>query len=104
MVMKEITKLACMLAKADIPFEIVCWSVAEGKSAIQVASPNKESCVVDAAYAPGATYGWERGLIEVLGTANPNKPNDDVVGYLTAKDVIEMIEKKWKRLFVLLVF
>lgn len=88
MVMKEITKLACMLAKADIPFEIACWIVID-EVAIQIASPNKKDRVVDAALSPKCTYGWEKGLLEVLGTANPNKPNDDVVGWLTAEEAFE---------------
>lgn len=92
-IMTEITKLTCMLAKADIPFEIVCWSGLGGEPAIQVASPDKESCVVDAAFSPMATYGSEEGLLEVLGSANPNKPNNDVVGYLTAEEAFEYFKE-----------
>lgn len=38
------------------------------------------------------SYGGKDGLIEVMGNIVPE--GKDVVGYLTAKDVIEMIEKK----------
>ena len=40
------------------------------------------------------SYGGKDGLLEVMGNIVPEDHNDDVVGYLTAKDVIEMIEKK----------
>lgn len=86
-VMTEITKLASMLAKADIPFEIVCWIVGE-KPAIQIASPSKSDCIVDAALT-SFTYGAEKGFLEVLGSANPDKPSDDVVGWLTAEEAFE---------------
>ena len=92
MIMTELTKLAIMLAKADIPFEIVSW-VAIGDAAVQIASPNKENCIVDAALAPKCTYGADEGLLEVLGSANPNKPNNDVVGYLTAEEAFEYFKE-----------
>lgn len=40
------------------------------------------------------SYGGKDGLLEVMGNIVPEDHNDDVVGNLTAKDVIEMIEKK----------
>ena len=40
------------------------------------------------------SYGGKHGLLEVMGDIIPEDDSDDVVGYLTAKDVIEMIEKK----------
>lgn len=40
------------------------------------------------------SYGGKDGLLEVMGDIIPEDDSDDVVGYLTAKDVIEMIEKK----------
>ena len=91
-IMTEITKLTCMLAKADIPFEIVCWTL-EGKPAIQVASPSKSDCIVDAALT-SFTYGSDKGLLEVLGSANPDKPSDDVVGWLTAEEAFEYFKKE----------
>lgn len=39
------------------------------------------------------SYGGKDGLLEVMGNIVPEDDSDDVVGYLTAKDVIEMIEK-----------
>lgn len=78
----EINKLAVLLAKADIPFEIVAW-VLDGEATIQIASPNKKNCVVDAV-SHKFSYGGNEGLLEVLGSANPNLPNEDVVGWCTA--------------------
>lgn len=39
------------------------------------------------------SYGGKDGLLEVMGDIVPENDSDSVVGYLTAKDVIEMIEK-----------
>lgn len=83
----EINKLAQMLAKADVPFEIVAW-VLDGEAVIQIASPSKKNCVVDAV-SHKFSYGGTEGLLEVLGSANPNCPNDDVVGWLTANEALQ---------------
>lgn len=83
----EITKLACLLAKEGIPFELCPW-VNNGKPTIQIASPNKECCIVDAVCHDNS-YGGKQGLLEVLGSANPNLPNDDVVGWLTANEAFQ---------------
>lgn len=80
----EITKLACLLAKADIPFDLVAWENSD-ESTIQIAFPNKEHCRVDAV-SHKYSYGGLDGLIEVLGSVNSNFPNDDVVGWLTADE------------------
>ena len=83
----ELNTLACMLAKADIPFEIVAFII-DGEPAIQIASPSKKDCVVDAV-SHKFTYGGSEGLLEVLGSANPNCPNDDVVGWCTASEAFQ---------------
>ena len=83
----EITKLAVLLAKEDIPFELVAWDCG-GEATIQIASPSKENCVVDA-ICHKYSYGGKQGLIEVMGSANLNLPNDDVVGWLTANEAFE---------------
>lgn len=83
----EITKLACLLAKANIPFELVAWDCG-GEPTIQIASPNKEHCVVDAV-SHKYSYGGKSGLLEVLGSANPNLTNYDAVGWLTANEAFQ---------------
>lgn len=40
------------------------------------------------------SYGGKEGLLEVMGDIIPEDDIRDVVGYLTAEDVIELIEKK----------
>lgn len=42
------------------------------------------------------SYGYEDGLLEIMGdiVTEKEKKSDDVVGWLTAKDVIERIENK----------
>lgn len=85
--MTEITKLAKMLAKEDIPFELYPWIV-NGEATIQIASPDKEHCVVDAV-CHQYSYGGKSGLLEVLGSANPNLPNEDVKGWMTANEAYQ---------------
>ena len=81
--MTELTKLACLLAKADIPFELYAFPAGD-ECAIQIASPSKENQLVDAV-SHKFCYGGSEGLIEVLGSVNPKLPNHDVVGWLTAE-------------------
>ena len=83
-VMTEMTKLATLLAKADIPFELVAW-VCNDEPTIQICHPNREHCKVDAV-CHHFSYGGDAGLIEVMGSVNPQQPNDDVVGWLTANE------------------
>ena len=85
--MNEMTKLACLLAKANIPFELYPFTIC-GEASVQIASPNKENCVVDAV-CHAFSYGGKEGLLEVLGSANPNLPNDDVVGWCTANEAFQ---------------
>lgn len=80
----EMTKLICLLAKADIPFELIAWECNE-KPTLQIAHPNKAHSVVDAV-SHEYSYGGKQGLIEVLGSVNPNCPNEDVRGWLTAEE------------------
>lgn len=85
-IMPEITKLAILLAKNNVPFELVAWDC--GGPTIQIASPSKENCVVDA-ICYKYSYGGPSGLLEVLGSANPNCPNEDVAGWLTANEALQ---------------
>ena len=87
----EITKLACLLAKANIPFELVAWDCG-GEPTIQIASPSKEHCLVDAV-SHRYSYGGTQGLIEVMGSANPNLPVRDVRGWLTANEAFQFFAK-----------
>lgn len=88
--MNEITKLAVLLAKEDIPFEIHPFVLC-GEPAIQIASPSKKDTIVDAV-CHKFSYGGNAGYLEVLGSVNPNEPNDDVVGWLTAEQALKYFQ------------
>lgn len=90
--MNEITKLAVLLAKENIPFELNSFIVSK-EPTLQICSPNKKNAVVDAV-CHEFSYGGPEGLIEVLGSRNVNKPNDDVVGWLTAEEAIVYFREK----------
>lgn len=43
------------------------------------------------------SYGYEEGLLEIMGTiVNPKEDGDAVVGWLTAEDVIKRLEVRGK--------
>jgi len=46
----------------------------------------------DAVCHPGS-YGYEKGLLEVMGSAVVRVYNDEVEGYLTAQDIINRLEE-----------
>lgn len=89
--MTEMTKLAVLLAQAGIPFELHPW-VMNDEPTIQIVSPSKDDCRVDAV-CHHFSYGGQKGLLEVMGSANPNLENDDVVGWLTAEEAFEYFRK-----------
>ena len=86
MITTEMNKLIRLLVEEGIPFEVHPW-VINGEATFQIASPTKKDCIVDAV-CHHFSYGGEAGLIEVMGSANPNHPNDDVVGWLTAEKAL----------------
>lgn len=84
--MKEMNLLIKELIAKNIPFEI--WPfIVMGKPTFQICFPSKENCLVDAV-SHECSYGGPKGLIEVLGSVNSDYPNDDVVGWLTAKEAV----------------
>lgn len=88
----EMTKLACLLAKANIPFELVAWECG-GEPTLQIAYPNKEHCLVDAV-SHKYSYGGTKGLIEVMGSVNPDLlEGDSVRGWLTANEAFQFFAK-----------
>lgn len=84
--MKEMNLLIKELIANNIPFEIYPFIVL-GKPTFQICFPSKEDCIVDAV-SHECSYGGPEGLIEVLGSANKDYPNDDAIGWLTAKEAI----------------
>lgn len=43
------------------------------------------------------SYGYEEGLLEIYGNIVPENDYDDVMGWLTADDVIKLLEKENKK-------
>ncbi len=80
--MIEMTKLTILLAKADIPFELHPW-VIKGEPTIQIASPSKENCKVDAV-CHAFSYGGPEGFLEIL-----SDEEEDAIGWLTAEDAFK---------------
>lgn len=103
---KEMTKLVSLIAKADIPFEIIgtdrtnCYDGSEYIT-YNICVPDSDTAqhcsgAIDAASAD-TTYGGRRGLIEVMGFRGCECITDnDVVGYLTAEEAFEYINKAWE--------
>lgn len=90
--MKEIRKLIKMLDKEKIPHEDL--PLFDG---CQVNYPNRQSCVCDA-ICHSFSYGHEKGLIEIMGLTEEN----DVEGYLTAKEVFKRIRKHYKANYIVI--
>lgn len=89
----EIVKLSKMLDKEKIPHEDM--QIFDG---LQVNYPNKENCVCDA-ICHSFSYGHEQGLLEIMGLTEDE--DDDVEGYLTAKEVFKRIKKHYKKNFII---
>lgn len=87
----EIVKLSKMLDKEKIPHEDM--QIFDG---LQVNYPNKENCICDA-ICHSFSYGHEQGLLEIMGLTE----DDDVEGYLTAKEVFKRIKKHYKKNFII---
>lgn len=88
----EIIKLSKMLDKEGIPHEDM--QIFDG---LQVNYPNKENCVCDA-ICHSYSYGHEQDLLEIMGLTE----DDDVEGYLTAKEVFKRIKKHYKENFIII--
>lgn len=79
--MTEMNKLAVLLAKNNIPFEIRAWDFID-KPTWQICYPSIADIKVDAVCHAGS-YGHERGLIEIMSAFE-----EDVVGWLTADEAL----------------
>jgi hypothetical protein len=91
--MVEIFKLKKMLDDAGIPYEYghtitgndhICYP--------KVDLLNRRCSII---FGSG-TYGYEKGLLEIMGLLTPEEEEmDSVVGYLTAENVFDRISKDW---------
>ena len=84
--MTEMEKLEIMLTTMNVPFEITDhWS---GSKQIWYPSCEDKICDVICFY---GSYGYERGLLEIMGLVDEEETGDSVEGWLTAEEVFERI-------------
>ena len=82
-------RLCSMLQAANIPFEIRnCWD------GYQVCYPSIEGRISDAICHSGS-YGYQQGLLEIMGLVDEEEVGDSVEGWLTAEQVFERWHKHW---------
>jgi len=92
--MTEMAKLATMLTNAGVPFE-VCDHWCGTK---QICYPNCDNKICDAVCFPGS-YGYEKGLLEIMGLVDEEEVGDDVEGYLTAVAVFQRIYDHYRETY-----
>ena len=81
------TKLAVLLTKADIPFELRGQISTLDTASVQICSPSVDNCLIDAV-CHQYSYGGNQGLLEILAVGL-----DDVVGWLSAEEAFEYFER-----------
>lgn len=90
----EISKLAALLGKYNIPFTICPQTLGEEIS-IQICSPNEKDCLIDA-ICHSYSFGGKDGLLEVMAHRDYEYvTNYDVVGYLSAKEALQYFRILW---------
>ena len=89
--MDNMTKLAVLLAKADIPFELRGQDCSGIYATVQICSPSVDDCRIDA-ICHQYSYGGNEGLLEILGEGL-----GDVVGWLNAEEALTYFEKIIKK-------
>ena len=83
--MTEMEKLALLLTKSNIPFQVTsCWE------SPQICYPSKANCICDAV-CHSFSYGHEEGLLEIMGLVDEEEVGDTVEGWLTAEEVFNKI-------------
>ena len=81
------TKLAVLLVKADIPFELRGQISTLDTASVQICSPSVDNCLIDA-ICHYYSYGGREGLLEIMGVGL-----EDVVGWLSAEEAFTYFEK-----------
>ena len=97
---EQFFKLESMLKEAGIPFER--QDASYGLLRIHYprhANPETgETDFICSAICGNGTYGFEHGLLEIMGLLTPEEEEfDSVVGYLTADDVFKRIKSDWEK-------
>ena len=91
MKMTEMSKLFLLLAEADIPFE-----TREIYNTVQICYPSIEDTVCDA-ICHEYSYGFNEGLLEIMGLVDEEEVGDTVEGYLTADEVFARIKADYEK-------
>lgn len=101
----QITKLVCLLAKEDIPFELVAGPIlthlgddypTAGMQVI-IKSEKYGRPIIDAVI-NCMSYGHEGGLIEIMAHGLVSEiTNDDVIGWLTGEEAFEFMKKAYNQ-------
>ena len=100
--MSEFDELIKMLDESGIPYErdddssmTIIYGIPCG-GIQRIKYPKREDFVCSVIYGHG-TYGFESGKLEIMGLLTPEEEKyDSVVGYLTAKEVFDRINKHYK--------
>ena len=87
----EMTRLAILLAKADIPFELNAIQDSIDSFSVQIVSPSINICKIDAV-CHKRSYGGKNGLLEVWCDDEYIVPNK-CVGWLEAEEAFKYFEK-----------
>lgn len=88
----EMQKLINLLTEANIPFDVRdCW----GTPQVCYPSANNDTMVCDAVCHLGS-YGYDAGLLEIMGLVDFMAVGDDVEGWLTAEEVFSRIQKHYQ--------
>lgn len=99
MKLEEMSKLAALLGKNDIPFLLrTIWSAEPSNTGLLILIPDEKygRAIIDASITIG-TYGSEQGLVEIMAhSCVSDVTGDDVIGWLDAEDAFEYIEKAYK--------
>lgn len=89
MVSNEMRKLIRRMDMENIPYEAI--ELCEG---VQVGYPNLDKFICSV-ICHKFSYGWQDGLLEVMGLVDVDKVGDVVEGYLTADEVFERISNHY---------
>ena len=89
--MNEMSKLIALLETAHVPYETrPHWF-----GSTQIGYPNFENTICDVVCFRGS-YGYEQGLLEIMGLVDEEEVGDTVEGYLTATEVFQRIFKHYR--------
>ena len=100
--MNEFDELIKMLDESGIPYErdddnhmMLAYGVPVG-GIRRIKYPKKEDFICSVVFGHG-TYGFTSGKLEIMGLLTPEEEKyDSVLGYLTAEDVFNRINKHYK--------